>query len=60
MAHQITTNEIADILRSQAWERAKGELQAMLCTFYSDPKFDTLSQLIDRFTRNVELDSLHQ
>ena len=34
---------VVQILRSQAWERAKAELQAMLATYYS-PTYNTVEQ----------------
>lgn len=52
----IQANEhIAEILRGQAWERTKGELQCMLVTFYSEPdKFEELSKTIKAFVAKVE------
>jgi hypothetical protein len=51
-------SRIIRTLRSQAWQRAKGELHAMLQTFYPGTKregqFDELSDLVDEFIGKVE------
>ena len=60
MEREISNNQIAAILRAQAWERAKGELNSMLCTFYGSENFEPLDALIKRFTHNVEGDALHE
>jgi len=47
-------------LRYQAWERAKGELQSMLVTFWGKEtnthvdQYDDLQELIDEFVKKVE------
>jgi hypothetical protein len=44
MAQQIGFTEIKQMLRSQAWERAKGELRSMLDTYYSETEDFTWAQ----------------
>ena len=41
-------------LRAMAWRRAKGELYAMLDTFWVDDNFTKLSLLVDNFIEEVE------
>lgn len=47
------------VLRAQAWARAKGELEAMLYTFYS-PNYNTLEQFqgadeaVKAFIKHIE------
>ena len=45
-------------LRAQAWERAKGELQAVLVTYYGgyedDAPFKQLDPLVKAFVKEVE------
>ena len=61
-------DEVLECLRSQAWERAKGELNSMLVTFRdtggapdgSTPRFDRLSELIGEFVEVVESEGLNQ
>ena len=48
-------------LRDMAWERAKGELYSMLCTFWGsegeNPKFfDEVKAAIDEFVEKIEQD----
>jgi len=53
-------------LRNQAWERAKGELNSMLTTFYdrkhnSRPdQYDGLKAEIKKFVEKVESEGLHE
>ncbi|MBD3260432.1 MAG: hypothetical protein GF334_01920 [Candidatus Altiarchaeales archaeon] len=47
-------------LRAMAWERAKGELQAMLQTFWDEyEKFEVLDDLIKQFIKEIEDDELY-
>lgn len=54
--------DISDLLRSMAWERAKGELNSMLSTYYPTYEgnkiitedFDLMSKIINDFIRSVE------
>ena len=46
------------VLRAQAWERAKGELQSILQAYYSDrnqeSNFNRMSDRINSFVTDVE------
>jgi len=58
-------SDISRVLRAQAWERAKGELRAMLHTYHSphdarEGQFDKLDAEIDRFVKHVESESLFE
>lgn len=51
------------VSRMQAWERAKGELNAMLCTFFGESgaragQFEQLDDAIKSFVSQVEDDRL--
>lgn len=47
--------QIKRILRAQAWERAKGELKAMLATFFGEAStFEQLNSTVDEFVSIVE------
>lgn len=57
--------DVARILRGQSWERAKGELQSMLCTFYTPEnarpgQYDEIEEAITEFIQSVENNSLHE
>ena len=60
----MKTNRTANMLRTMAWERAKGELTSMLHTYYPDndpkDKFEQIQSLIDKFIADVEGDELEQ
>ena len=46
---------IESVLRGMAWQRAKGELQSMLCTLLdTEEEFRKLNDLIDEFVEKVE------
>ncbi len=52
-------------MRGQAWERAKGELMAMLATFWGNKgamegQFNDLHDAIDEFVAKIEDESLHE
>lgn len=53
-------------LRNMAWQRAKGELQAMLETFTEDPgnsgvhQFEALDNAVERFVNQVEDEGLNE
>lgn len=56
----MADERIMRVLRAQAWERSKGELQSMLHTFWDDPeKFNSLGVLMTEFIKNVEDEELH-
>lgn len=51
----MSNDEIAAILRRQAWQRAKGELNSILDTYYGEEnKFEPMSNAIDDFVARVE------
>jgi hypothetical protein len=43
-------------MRNMAWERAKGELNSILQTYWSkvDGEFEPISKVIEDFIKNVE------
>jgi hypothetical protein len=46
---------IKKMLRGMAWERAKGELQAMLPTYHGEAeKFEAMTRAIEEFVKQVE------
>ncbi len=52
---------IAQILRNQAWERAKAELQCMVVTFYGNGRqLNLLTVEIDAFVAKIEGDGLQE
>lgn len=61
----MNESDISRILRQQAWERAKGELQAMLWTFHgttnaNDGQFEELEHRMSAFIESVESDALQE
>lgn len=51
----------AKMLRRMAWERAKGELMAMLQTFQGEfIEYDTLDTQVRIFVKKVEGEGLHE
>jgi len=48
--------KVLKTMRYMAWNRAKGELQSMLDTYWSgsDEKFNTMKKAIDDFIEDVE------
>lgn len=60
MAHLNADAEvIVQTLRMQAWERAKGELMAVLQAFYKEPEtHESLSKKMNDFIQAVEDDEL--
>lgn len=50
------------MMRAMAWERAKGELKSMLCTYNggsgNDSKYQAMVAAIDDLTEQVELNEL--
>lgn len=57
----LDNRELAAIKRAMAWERAKGELEAMLYTFYGESeKYNKLSNCIANFIVTVEDNALHE
>lgn len=51
------------ILRAQAWERAKGELNAMRHTFYGEREghqYDEFKKVLKAFIKSVEDNDLQE
>jgi len=62
---RIKMPETKKILRHMAWERAKGELWAMLQTYYStrngeDEKYEEMLEAFRAFRDTVEQQCLHE
>lgn len=48
-------------MRHMAWERAKGELKAMMCAYWEDgEQFSELNKLAKEFIKKVEDEGLHE
>jgi hypothetical protein len=60
----MTDERVLRCLRAQAWSRVKGELEAMLDTFYpgtsSEGSFNRLNDAKNEFVRFVEDEALNQ
>ena len=57
--------KILRTLRSQAWCRAKGELESMLCTYYSPElnskhQFELTAKTVKEFIKFVEENGLQE
>lgn len=61
---KMAEERVLKAMRSMAWERAKGELEAALCTFWGemDPHgdFDKAEKAVRNFIKRVEDDGLFQ
>lgn len=52
---------VVRILRTQAWERAKGELHAVLQTYYGgSDNFDQMDTAVGEFIARVEDNGWHE
>ena len=49
-----TNYQVLVSMRMSAWERAKGELRAMLHTFWADPGYDSFDKIVTDFVKNME------
>lgn len=58
------TEQVLRSMRGQSWQRAKGELRAMLQTFWHGTargdQFDALDEAIKEFIEKVENEGLHE
>lgn len=55
----MTVRDLNGILRTQAWERAKGELRSVLVSYVQEEhKFERMGELCDEFVRLVEIEGL--
>lgn len=51
----VSNDMILLSLRAMAWERAKGELQSVLNTYWNaDPKFERMDVLVEEFITAVD------
>lgn len=41
-------------LRTQAWERAKGELKSILQTYYQDERFKEVDEMFNCLIKHIE------
>jgi hypothetical protein len=61
MALSSDTQAVLGVLRAQSWERAKGELQAMLQTYYnSDVSYSRMVAAIEALEKEVEDNGLQE
>lgn len=55
------SSRVMHALRAMAWARARGEIESMMVTYYSDEdgdKFEKLHNLVDEFFTAVEDEGL--
>ena len=52
----MSPNETKEIktMRTICWEIAKGELNAMLCTYYGNANFEKMEAVIKKMIKKVE------
>lgn len=50
----MNDERIIRTLRAQAWARAKGELGALLQTYWNDDKFHKIYEEIERFVNLID------
>ena len=57
----IDESRLLAVLRTQAWERAKGELRSMDHTYYDKfETFERFKELVDEFIEKVEANGYHE
>lgn len=57
----ITTEILLKTLRTQAWERAKGELQSLLQSYWHEPeRFQIMQEAVETFIDNVESNGMQE
>jgi hypothetical protein len=54
------TQALLSAMRAQAWERAKGELNAVLAAFVGHGKFEAMDKAVADFISTVEDDGLFE
>jgi hypothetical protein len=54
MALSFETERILTVMRQIAWEHAKGELQAILNTYYEYGEFEDISEKFKEFITYIE------
>lgn len=42
------------VMRNMAWERAKGELESILCTYYGNDNYDKFEEKLNEFVKYIE------
>lgn len=56
-----STTQIISVMRAQAWERAKGELRAVLGSYYeARDTFERMDALVAEFVERVEGEGLQE
>ena len=59
----MSEERVLKAMRQMAWEKAKGQMEAMLCTFYAeydgDQYGDFVNAMVD-FVSRVENNGLHE
>ncbi len=55
-------DKLIHVLRSMAWERAKGELFSILDTYYGDEreKFEKMNNKLTKFVKEIEDEGLSE
>ena len=59
----MSEDKILRLLRCQAWERAKGELQSMYHSYYSvtdETTYEDFVREVESFIKKVEDNGLHE
>jgi hypothetical protein len=56
----MTDSREVKALRNMAWERAKGELRGMLCTYTDSISYKSMKQAFNEFIEKVEDGSLEE
>lgn len=54
MANDLGTDRILESMRHMAWERAKGELNGILYTYYGYDNFEDIDERIKDFIEYIE------
>ncbi|MDX1532582.1 MAG: hypothetical protein R3230_00025 [Nitrosopumilaceae archaeon] len=54
----MSDGRIIRTLRQQAWERAKGELESVLSTYWDDDGFDEANEKIQSFILDIEVNGV--
>ena len=54
----MNEDRFLQVQRQMAWERAKGELNSILTTYYNDSKYSEISMLTLEFIEKVEDEGL--
>ena len=58
----MSEDTVLRTMRQIAWERAKGEMNAMMHTFWGseNSNYDELQNEVDRFVEKIESEGLHE